>query len=245
MVSPIKEMVHYTLSNLQLWVLSFVASVLFAMQPSFGQVTNQHLYDTMPNMQQHYHERLDKFHKEQVAIGKIIFLGNSITEGGEWHGLTNGTDRINRGIGGDVTFGVLHRLEEITQRAPEKLFILIGINDIGKDFPPSIIIDNYRRIVQRVREDSPSTQIYIQSILPVNPMVQNFPQHYDKGRYVVTVNRLLKDLASSNQVHFIDLYPLFLDDEQNLKTTLTYDGLHLNEAGYNVWTTFLKQKGYL
>jgi lysophospholipase L1-like esterase len=224
---------------------SIVLSLLFAINFSItAQITNQNLYDTVPNMREHYIERLAEFRIEPVVKGKIIFLGNSITEGGQWHQLTDNDSRINRGIGGDVTFGILNRLDDIIVREPAKLFILIGINDISKDFPDAVIINNYKKIIQEIKSKTPSTKIYVQSLLPVNPLYPKFPQHYDKSSHVLSVNKLLKDLAASEKVSFIDLYPLFLDKQNLLDAKLTSDGLHLNAEGYKIWVNYLKDKGY-
>jgi lysophospholipase L1-like esterase len=210
-----------------------------------GQITNQNLYDTVPTMVEHYNKRLAEFRKESVEKGKIIFLGNSITEGGQWHQLTDNKSRINRGIGGDVTFGILNRLDEIIAREPSKIFILIGINDISKDFPDAVIANNLKRIVQMLKVKLPSTKIYLQSVLPVNPLYPKFPQHYDKADHVVSVNKLIKELAIAEGVTFVNLYPLFLDNAGHLDKKLTGDGLHLNGEGYKVWNDFLKSSGYL
>jgi lysophospholipase L1-like esterase len=210
-----------------------------------GQITNQNLYDTVPTMVEHYNKRLAEFRKESVEKGKIIFLGNSITEGGQWHQLTDNKSRINRGIGGDVTFGILNRLDEIIAREPSKIFILIGINDISKDFPDAVIANNLKRIVQILKVKLPSTKIYLQSVLPVNPLYPKFPQHYDKADHVVSVNKLIKELAIAEGVTFVNLYPLFLDNAGHLDEKLTGDGLHLNGEGYKVWIEFLKSSGYL
>src|ERR1700757_523012 len=117
----------------------------FAVQAQ--QVTNQRLFDTIPFIPEHTPQRIAQFAKEPIVTGKIIFLGNSITEMGNWKKVTGDTTVINRGIGGDITFGVLKRLQDITDRHPSKLFILIGINDIGKDIPDAVIADNYLKIV--------------------------------------------------------------------------------------------------
>ena len=210
-----------------------------------AQVTNQRLYDTLPNMVAHYHDRVAIFTKEPVVTGKVIFLGNSITEGGNWHELIGNPDIINRGIGGDVTYGILHRLDEIIVRKPSKIFLLIGINDISKDFPDEVIADNCRKIVEVLRDQTPATKVYVQSILPLNPQYPKFPQHYDKADHVIRVNKLLKDLCVKQNIAFINLFPLFLDNQQRLDARYTYDGLHLNREGYKVWANFLKDNGHL
>jgi lysophospholipase L1-like esterase len=210
-----------------------------------AQVTNQNLYDTIPNLPDHYKTRVEEFRKEPVVTGKIMFLGNSITEGGKWRELTGDQTVINRGIGGDVTFGILNRMDDIIIRKPSKVFILIGINDISKDFPEEVIAANYKKIIEQLKAGTPDTKIFIQSVLPLNPQYRKFPQHYDKVDHVIILNKLLKDLAIQQQVAFINLYPLFLDQQNRLDEKYTTDGLHLNSEGYKVWTKFLKENGYL
>jgi lysophospholipase L1-like esterase len=208
-------------------------------------VTNQNLFDTIPFLPDVYSQRMAEFEKQPVVPGRVIFLGNSITQGGDWPALTGDSAALNRGIGGDITYGVLRRLDEVIRRKPSKLFILIGINDIGKDIPDAVIADNYREIIQRVQAGSPATRIFVQSVLPVNPEYPRFPQHYDKQDHVRNLNRLLRVVAASTHTRFVDLYPLFLDAHGRMDARDTVDGLHLNERGYHIWVDYLKKMGYL
>jgi lysophospholipase L1-like esterase len=207
--------------------------------------TNQRLYDTVTSMPEVRASRLAKFEAEPVVTGRVIFLGNSITQGGDWAKLTGDSTVVNRGIGADVTFGLRTRLDDVTRRKPSKLFVLIGINDISKDIPDAVIAAEYRMLLDSVRAQSPQTKIFVQSILPLNPTVKNFPQHYDKQARVVAVNRLLQQVARETHATYIDLWPIFVDRQQHLDASLTGDGLHLNQAGYERWVAFLKKKGYL
>jgi lysophospholipase L1-like esterase len=208
-------------------------------------VTNQNLFDTISFMPDHYESRVKAFEKEPVVTGKIIFVGNSITEMGEWQKLFNDSTIINRGIGGDITFGLLKRLNDIIIRKPSHLFIKIGINDIGKDIPDAVIADNIRKIIRKVQAGSPETKIYLQSMLPVNPSYPRFPQHYDKQERVIKTNLLLKAVAKNCNVRFVDLFPLFLDSKKLLDKQFTNDGLHLNQKGYKIWADYLKQEKLL
>jgi lysophospholipase L1-like esterase len=96
-----------------------------------------------------------------------------------------------------------------------------------------------------VRSQSPATRIFVQSILPLNPTVENFPQHYDKQVRVVAVNRLLRRMARATGATYVDLWPVFVDRQNRLDTRLTGDGLHLNQQGYERWVRYLKRAGYL
>lgn len=175
----------------------------------------------------------------------IVFLGNSITFGVDWYELLQLPQARNRGISGDMTFGVLERLQEVIDGKPAKLFILIGVNDVLRNVPDSYILRNYEKIVSRVQKGSPKTQIYIQSILPVN---ESFPQHksiIQKGGRIVAVNQGLKQIAEKYKVTYIDLHSAFKNADGILIKELTYDGLHLTIEGYQRWKEVLEKGGYL
>jgi len=140
---------------------------------------------------------------------------------------------------------VLKRLDDIIVRQPSKVFLLIGINDIGKDIPDMVIADNIRKIVTTILRGSPATKVYVQSILPLNPDVPNFPQHYDKEAHVLHVNAILPGILAPLSCTFVNIFPLLLDSKQRLDARYTIDGLHVNQKGYEIWVNYLKKKGYL
>ena len=164
---------------------------------------------------------------------------------GDWKKVLNDTTVLNRGIGGDITYGVLKRLKDITDRQPSKVFILLGINDIGKDIPDAVIADNYLKIVNEIHQKSPQTRVFVESILPLNSTMPNFPQHYDKEEHVLAVNKLLKANAKSGNYTFIDIFHLFVDADGRLKSEYSYEGLHLKPPAYVIWADYLKKQGYL
>ncbi|RWY53686.1 GDSL-type esterase/lipase family protein [Mucilaginibacter gilvus] len=207
--------------------------------------TNQNLFDTIPFIPEHTPQRIAIFQKQPIVKGGIIFLGNSITEMGNWGKLLKDTTVLNRGIGGDITYGLLKRLDDITDREPKKLFILIGINDIGKDIPDSVIAYNYFKIVKQVHAKSPGTKIFVQSILPLNPLHAGFPQHYDKTQHIPIVNAMLKANATAMNYTYIALTPLFTDKNGRLKDEYTFEGLHLRPEAYVIWVDYLKKMKYL
>ncbi|HJP64396.1 MAG TPA: GDSL-type esterase/lipase family protein [Mucilaginibacter sp.] len=208
-------------------------------------VTNQNVFDTIPFIPEHTPQRIAQFAKEPIVTGKIMFLGNSITEMGDWKKVLNDTTVINRGIGGDITFGILKRLKDITDRQPSKVFILIGINDIGKDIPEVVIADNYLKIVREIHAKCPQTKIYAQSVLPINSTLPRFPQHYDKQEHILALNKLIKANAVLAGYTYIDIAHLFTDENQRLNAKYTFEGLHLKPDAYVIWADYLKKQGYL
>ena len=117
----------------------------------------------------YYQQKLTQFRLiPDKESDEIVFLGDSITDIAEWSDLLKNPNIKNRGISGDNTYGVLHRLNEIVDRKPAVIFIMIGINDIAVNIPDSVIVKNYSSIVDIIKKGCPSAKIIIQSILPVN-----------------------------------------------------------------------------
>ncbi len=175
----------------------------------------------------------------------IVFLGNSITAGVDWNELLGLKNVRNRGISGDITFGVLQRLDEVIEGKPKKVFILIGINDISRNIPDSLIISNYHKMVNRIQAGSPKTKIYLQTLMPVNNTFTQFKNHYNKDVHIATINAALKNIAAQYGLTLIDIHPHFMDGEGRLRKDFTEDGLHLNAAGYQHWARMLKNGKYL
>jgi lysophospholipase L1-like esterase len=192
-----------------------------------------------------YGFKVDLYKSYPHARTDIVFLGNSITDRVDWNELLCMNTVHNRGISGDITFGVLQRLDEVIDGHPAKVFILIGINDISRNIPDSVILLNHRRIIERIKKGSPETKIYLQTLMPVNNQFTQFKNHYNKDKHILAVNEGLKKLASQEGVELIDLYPHFLDKEGRLDAALTEDGLHVNAKGYSIWATLLKEGDYL
>ncbi len=204
-------------------------------------------YDTIRYAKEYYANRVALFKSEAVRKGRIIFLGNSITEFGDWKKLLNDSTVINRGIAADNTFGVLDRLEDVIIHQPSKLFIKIGINDIQQGIPIDIIANNIFVMIERVRAKSPNTMIYIHSVLPTNGNVKNnYPEAFGKNPQVDLLNQQLKRKSEANKVTYIDLNKELRDKNGALDEKFAKpDGLHLNDEGYQVWVKFLKAKKYL
>jgi lysophospholipase L1-like esterase len=133
----------------------------------------------------------------------------------------------------------------VLNRKPSKVFLLIGINDVGKDIPPTVIADNIKKILRRIQVESPATKIILQNLLPVNPTINKFPQHYDKQTKIIETNKLLIQVARETNLPLVDLNKLFRDTKGNLQEKYTNDGLHINVVGYKIWIDHLKTKGYL
>lgn len=190
----------------------------------------------------HYKQRIKTFKKSPLDFEDVVFLGNSITEQGyDWGKKLKLKNVKNRGIAGDVTDGVLKRLDEITYYKPKTIFLLIGINDLFnlhfvKDISSEeYVAQNIIKICEEIHQKSPETKIYLQTILPTS-------QEYMVDK-INKVNTLLKANKNNSIFELIDLHKSFTNDKGLLKENLTTDGTHLNEKGYKVWTNTI-QKHY-
>jgi lysophospholipase L1-like esterase len=193
----------------------------------------------------YYQQKVTLFRLLPNTKGEIIFLGNSITDIGEWAEIWQNILVKNRGISGDNTFGVLARLDEVVSSKPAKVFVMIGINDISKEVPDSVIIANHKEIYTRIRAASPATKIYVQSILPTNADFTEFRRHQGRDSRIRNVNAALQKLCAGMDLTYIDLYTPFLDKDGKLDRKYTNDGLHINGYGYMHWKQILTEKGVM
>ena len=185
-----------------------------------------------------YKKVIKEFKSNPLNYGDIVFLGNSITSGGkDWSKRLKHPNIRNRGIGGDVTDGVLARIDEITYFRPKAVFLLIGINDLWNNNSPNnpsaeYIANNIIQIAQVINAETPKTKIYIQTVLPIEK------EQYKSS--ILKVNEIIKANEKENPYQIVDLYSIFVNENGLIKKDLSTDGVHLNEKGYDAWVDFIK-----
>lgn len=157
----------------------------------------------------------------------IVFLGDSITLGGRWDEFFQSKNVLNRGIGSDVSEGCLNRLDEIEKHAPKMIFLMIGCNDLARHILQDEIVGNVEQILTETAEKLPECTIYLQSVLPFDEDLQRTQE----------LNSSYQKLADRyEQCIYVDLYPLFLDENgQQNRNLFSTDRVHLNGEGYRIW----------
>jgi lysophospholipase L1-like esterase len=193
----------------------------------------------------HYKDRQALFASLPQQKNAIVFLGNSITEAGKWNEILPGLPVQNRGISGDNSFGVLARLPQIVRAKPAKIFLLIGVNDLKREVPANVIINNCERMLSMIKAGSPRTRVYVQSILPVNDTILIEPFKKVTNANVALVNKAYEQLAKQYGYNFVNLHEPFADAKGQLKRAETPDGLHLKVSSYPAWVNYLRSKKYL
>lgn len=184
-----------------------------------------------------YMHRKDIFEKLPKDSTDVVFLGNSLTEQGMWQELFPDIDLKNRGIAGDMTDGILERLPTVLELQPKKLFLSVGVNDLLFQ-SPDYVIKNYEKIINTITKQSPLTQIFVQSLIPVNNEVRNTGI---SNKDIIIINQELKRLAQEKGLTFIDLHKVF---DGVLLEKYTSDGIHLNGEAYLIWRDTLKKYIY-
>lgn len=178
--------------------------------------------------------RYDVFKVLPLNEQNVVFVGNSITNMHEWwEAFGSEGNIVNRGVWGTFIGETVQHIEAVAMGKPKKVFFMVGTNDLGKNGSRNIddIIENTRIMVERLQRVSPTTEIYIQGILPsvYNRVIEQLEE----------TNERLKELCDEYGITYIDLWDdLFSLTQDN---THTLDGLHMKASGYQIWTKKIQE----
>ena len=194
----------------------------------------------MASADSYYDRKVSLFELLPIYENDIIFVGNSITDGAEVQELFGMANVKNRGITSDVINGVSKRIDVTMAGHPKKLFLLIGANDISHNLTADQVATRYEELVKKIRQLSPNTKVYLQSILPINNDFGRYKTMIGKEKVIKALNPKIKAIAERNGCTYIDLTPAMQDPKTGkLKRAYTNDGLHLTGAGYKAWSGVL------
>jgi lysophospholipase L1-like esterase len=164
--------------------------------------------------------------------GAVVFLGDSITEG--WRSLATDFPNLkvaNRGIGGDITSGVLYRLQsDVLNLNPSGIVLLIGTNDIGDGSTPEDVAANIRLILLAIKNFNPNLKVIVCKIMPTEdgkPGVEKIKQ----------ANDLVEQFVKT-EPNFVmcDTFGIYLDEQgHQIAADFMPDHLHPVAAGYVAW----------
>ena len=173
--------------------------------------------------------------------GKIIFVGDSIIGGWKLENDFAGKPVANRGIGGDVTRGLLFRLQEdVLDLNPRAIVIHIGGNDISADAEVDTIVGNYKLILQLIQKSRPETQVFVLAVLPRGLPMGDKAMTPERAAYlqkayarIPQLNAQLQKLAAAHKnVTYVDSYAPFLLPDGRLDASLyNADEVHPTAAG--------------
>ena len=180
----------------------------------------------------HYADRVNLFKEENKHLKNVdvSFVGDSLTEGYDVQTYYPEYIVVNRGIGGDTTFGVEKRLDSsVYDVNPKVVSLLIGANNFDT------MLDNYETIVSNIRTNEPEAKLILCSL---TSMTGNWGRNNEKAR---NNNVKIKEIATNYGCNYADLYNPLLDSTTNeLKEEYSVDGGHLTAKGYEVVTGVIK-----
>lgn len=186
--------------------------------------------------------RYDVFKSMPIDESSIVFVGNSITNMHPWvEAFGNNPNVRNRGNSGATSSEILANARSYCVGHPNKIFLMIGINDKPSASNRTSIVNNIESTINVIAQESPSTKIYVQSILPSGS--------YSSLTEISACNTAIQQMVDRHSgVTYIDLYSELVgkvDTRTNDGIQYSYDALHMTAAGYQIWTKKLIDGGYL
>ena len=173
----------------------------------------------------------------------VIFMGNSITEG--WVNMMpeffQENNYLGRGISGQTTPQMLLRFrQDVIALQPKVVVILAGTNDIAGNTGPMTleqIMDNLKGMAELAQANN--IQVILSSVLPAyeytwvpdkNPNIQ-----------IPKLNAMIKAYCAESGHHYLDYFSAMVGDKNDLRSELTYDGVHPDKAGYQVMVPLVQE----
>jgi lysophospholipase L1-like esterase len=184
---------------------------------------------------------LGRYRAENAALPpagpeRVVFMGNSITEGWAplFPRLFPGREYVGRGIGGQTTPQMLVRFrQDVVALKPKVVLILAGTNDIAGNTGPStvaMIEDNLASMAEIAMANG--IRVVLASVLPVD----DYPwrRGLEPAPKIMALNAWMKQWAKDHGAVYLDFHSAMENETHGMKRELANDGVHPNEAGYRV-----------
>ena len=177
------------------------------------------------------------------AAGRVVFYGDSITEGWSRNGrqFFPGKPYLNRGISGQTTPQMLIRFrQDVIALRPETVIILAGTNDIAGNTGPStleMIEDNLASMAELARANH--IRVVLSSVLPA----ADYPwrRGLEPGPKIRTLNNWIADYCKQQKLVYLDYYTPMAGPDGGMKEGISSDGVHPNDAGYAIMQPLAEQ----
>ena len=225
-------------------ILNFIVAVAIVAMANNGdaQPTDQQLRADWANLAK-YRDANSTLAPPANNENRVVFLGNSITEGWQQYFATMFADKpyINRGIGGQTTPQMLIRFRpDVIALKPKVVVILAGINDIAGNTGPStleMIEDNLASMTELAQSNG--IRVVLSSVLPA----ADFPWRpgMDPAPKVIALNKWIKDYAAQRGAVYLDYHSAMSDEKGGMRTGLASDGVHPTEVGYRLMAPLVEE----
>lgn len=167
---------------------------------------------------------------------RVVFMGDSITDGWKLAEYFPDKPYINRGISGQTTPQMLIRFRpDVIALKPRAVLILAGTNDIAGNTGPmtlEMIEDNYASMAELARANG--IKVIFASVLPIHDYGKTKVSERRSPEQILKLNEWLKNYCRANGHVYLDYFSKMVDEKGMLKAELANDGLHPNAEGYKV-----------
>lgn len=184
---------------------------------------------------------------EDAFFETAAFLGDSRTEGFRlYSGLDFGSYYYAVGATVESVFtktvetaaGEMPLLDAMTEGEFDTIYVMLGVNELGWK-GTDLFYNQYAAVIDRLRQDHPTAEIVLQSILPVG-LRQEEKGTYVNNRRIAEYNEVVQTLAAEKECWYLELGPAVSDETGALRADWTYDGVHLNGKGCRAWLEELR-----
>jgi lysophospholipase L1-like esterase len=186
-----------------------------------------------------YQRHIKRF--EKLTPGKpIVFLGDSMIAYFPLSKFNLADQVYNLGIPGDTTIGVLDRLEQVYRLKPKQVIVHVGLNDyVLTDHQTSDVFNQLLNIYRLLKDHIKHVKITFVNLTPINKSsFQN--QMFVKYRTLEDADDLNARLSKQKIFDVVDVFSQLVDENHELKLSLTTDGIHLNDDGYKIYYNLIK-----
>lgn len=197
-----------------------------------------------------YHAANRELMRRPVEPGRVVFLGDSITDGWRLDEAFSGKPYVNRGISGQTTAQMLVRFyPDVLALEPAAVMLLAGTNDIARNNGPQTLeMIQHNIMAMRELAYQHGVKIILCALTPITdrtmipaggrgggptprPRIQSAQR---PPADILKLNAWLKSYASETGATYADYYAATVDDQGFFRDGLTNDGLHPNPQGYAV-----------
>lgn len=161
----------------------------------------------------------------------IVFFGDSLSRGGDFHLHCGDRRLVNLGCSGDTLAGMIGRVSTVQMLSPEKVFVMGGINGLT-NYNVAQSVSTYEDLLHSLEKALPTTEIYIQGLLPLSS--QKAKRLLCNNKTIQEFNLQIKEMAKKRGHMYIDLYSLY-EKNGEMDPDITLEGLHIKPEGYDRW----------
>jgi len=192
-----------------------------------------------------YAETIEQYrrfdNRNTLAKDPILFVGSSSIV--FWETAQSFPDYpvINRGFGGASLPEVIHYYDDVIKKHAPSIMVVYCDIDVENGESPEFSVNAFKKLVERVELDFPTTEIIFLSMKPT--LIDDVLGKDIRRNKLITNEMLAAYSADKDNLHYVDISKVMFADEARLKDEIFIgDGMHLSKLGYDLWDPIVKAK---